>query len=371
MKLKAKGKPAGIQQPVVGKVRRQDVEHCIHILAKDSLTGVSYQVPVYENEVQNRVEIPHVHSVGDLNYLSEGDIVVINTDGVINTVYRQESNHNFFLFTERCNSNCLMCSQPPKDRDDTQYFFELYRDVIPLIPKDCIELGITGGEPTLLGEHFFELLKQLKSELPETELHCLTNGRSFAWEHMANRLGTIDHKGLMLAVPLYSDVYYEHDHIVQAKDAFDQTIKGLYNLAAYGQRIEIRIVLHKLTIPRLVRLARFIYRNLPFVEHVAFMGLEHEGYTPFNIEKLWIDPVDYQVELTEAITLLDDMGMNVSLYNIQLCTLSKPLWRFARKSISDWKNVYFDECQKCSVLEQCGGMFASATKKHSDYIIAI
>jgi hypothetical protein len=40
----------------------------------------------------------------------------------------------------------------------------------------------------------------------------------------------------------------------------------------------------------LTRLAKYIYKNLPFVEHVTFMGLEFIGYTPHNIDKLWIDP---------------------------------------------------------------------------------
>ena len=31
---------------------------------------------------------------------------------------------------------------------------------------------------------------------------------------------------VVFAVPLYSDYYQQHDHIVQAKDAFYQTIHG-------------------------------------------------------------------------------------------------------------------------------------------------
>lgn len=73
-----------------------------------------------------------------------------------------------------------MCSQPPRDRDDIPYFSSIYKQLIPLIPKDCKEIGITGGEPTLLGELFFELLELIKTQLPNTEVHCLTNGRTLA-----------------------------------------------------------------------------------------------------------------------------------------------------------------------------------------------
>lgn len=374
MILKTKGNPYDVTVPIIGRVTRipENQDYEIFITENHfSKSWFKHRAVLTTVRLVSPLEVPIIHSIKNLDHLNEGDIVILNTDGVINTIYRTDSLHNFLLFTERCNSNCLMCSQPPKDRDDTDYFFNQYTQAIPLIPKDCFEIGITGGEPTLLGQRFLKLLKQLKEELPETELHCLTNGRSFAWENAAQKVGEIDNKRLMLAIPLYADVYHIHDYIVQAKDAFNQTIQGIYNLAKYGQRIEIRIVLHKQTIPRLAKLAKFIYKNMPFVEHVAFMALEHEGYTSFNIDKLWIDPFHYQEELNEAVTYLSDLGMNVSIYNAQLCTLPENLWRYSRKSISDWKNIYFDECTKCALLDYCGGMFASGTKKHSEFIKAI
>jgi len=70
-------------------------------------------------------------------------------------------------------------------------------------------------------------------------------------------------------------------------------------------------------------------------------------------------------------TFLSDFGMNVSIYNAQLCTLPRSLWKHARKSISDWKNIYFEACEGCSVFEACGGMFASIVKKHSSHIKSV
>jgi len=37
---------------------------------------------------------------------------------------RPDSRHNVLVATERCNSNCLMCSQPPQDRDDADAMTE-------------------------------------------------------------------------------------------------------------------------------------------------------------------------------------------------------------------------------------------------------
>ena len=374
MILRTKGKPLNIETHLVGKVTRNSSN-----LNQDTFLiddGDNFDLPQrnfigilsiqQEFEIQNGEKV--VFKIPTLDHLNEGDIVSVGNDGNINTLYRINSFQNTLLATERCNSNCLMCSQPPRDRDDIPMLYDIHKKLIPLIPKDCIELGISGGEPTLMGEQFFDLLSQIKSELPDTEIHVLTNGRSFAWNTMAERLGELEYSRLMLGIPLYADYYQVHDYIVQAENAFNQTILGLHNLARYNQRLEIRIVLHKQSIPRLTRLAKYIYKNLPFVEHVTFMGLEFIGYTPHNIEKLWIDPFDYQEELVEAVEFLAGQGMHVSIYNTPLCLLPQHTWEYARKSISDWKNDYLPQCSSCTKLNDCGGLFTWNLKKHSDHI---
>jgi len=69
-----------------------------------------------------------------------------------------------------------------------------------------------------------------------------------------------------------------------------------------------------------------------------------------------------------AVEYIAVRGMNVSLYNHPLCLLPRSLWKFARKSISDYKNIYLDACEHCAVLEQCGGLFKSAEQQHSAHI---
>ena len=59
-----------------------------------------------------------------LRYLNEHDVVKYYPEySAINVLYRKEAYVNSLLLTERCNSFCIMCSQPPKDIDD-QYLVE-------------------------------------------------------------------------------------------------------------------------------------------------------------------------------------------------------------------------------------------------------
>jgi His-Xaa-Ser system radical SAM maturase HxsC len=376
MQLRTSGTAHNIHEKhIVGRITRDPsnnnadtvfiAENGTKQIAENNFSAILTNEAQYDFSSNERV----VYNIPSLGHLTEGDIVAVGADGIINTLYRVNSNQNTLLATERCNSNCLMCSQPPRDKNDIPYLYSIHQRLIPLIPKNCPEIGISGGEPTLMGDLFFDLLSQIKTELPNTEIHVLTNGRSFAWNHMAERLGQMDLKRLMLGIPVYADYYQVHDYIVQAENAFYQTILGLHNLARYNQRIEIRIVLHKQSIPRLTKLSKYIYKNLPFVEHVAFMGLEYIGYAPHNIQKLWIDPYDYQNELKESIEFLSSKGLNVSIYNTPLCVLPEELWQYSRKSISDWKNDYLPECSNCKKLNDCGGFFTWNLKKHSEHIV--
>ena len=55
------------------------------------------------------------------------------------------------------------------------------------------------------------------------------------------------------------------------------------------------------------------------------------------------------------MSLLAAVGMNVSIYNHQLCTVPPDLWDYCRPAISDWKNEYSPDCQGCAVKARCGG----------------
>ena len=325
----------------------------------------------FDDDIANDLSVNNIFCLPqDMSHLSDGDILKLNpTTGDARVIYRKNAQHNYLLVTERCNSYCLMCSQPPRDIDDA-YLAEELLEAIPLMDRDSKEIGITGGEPTLLGKMFFKLINTIKIYLPETPLHILSNGRTFSDPRMAEELASIQHPDLMIGIPLYSDDSSTHDFVVQAQGAFDETIKGIVNLKSCGVRIEIRVVVHKQTYKRLPQLAEFICRNLTFVDQVVFMGLEMTGFTKSNIEALWIDPLEYQEELSQAVLQLDRFRIGTLIYNHQLCLLNPDIHKFSVKSISDWKNEYMSECNDCNRLHECGGFFSSAKLRYSDNIKA-
>jgi His-Xaa-Ser system radical SAM maturase HxsC len=304
-----------------------------------------------------------------LDYLSAGDVIAVSPAGTqVEVLWRCQSPHNSVLLTERCDNYCLMCSQPPKERDDSRLLHRA-ASLVRMLPPTASELGFTGGEPTLYGSGLVELLRTTARCLPATEIHLLSNGRRFADLDFAAEYATVGNPRLMVGIPIFGAETSLHDYVVQARGAFNETIAGILALGRLRQRVEIRVVLQKHTAPAIVEIAEFIARNLPFVEKVALMGLEMTGLARANLAEVWVDPFDYRADLAEAALVLKHAGVRTNIYNHQLCVLERRVWPLAVRSISDWKNEYLPACLPCSVRARCGGLFASSAKhRHSDHI---
>lgn len=367
--------PTESVSPIIGRVTRNPNlptsvrDNYIFLSSDDGDLPTGFSSYLINQNHESHVNLKNIIPISkEYSYIDEGDIIKINThDHSIRVIYRASSPHNFFLVTEQCNSYCLMCSQPPRAVDDS-FLIEEIISAIPLIDRGANEIGITGGEPTLLKDRFLQLLRQLNNHLPDTSIHVLTNGRNFENELLAQDLYHICHKDLMLGIPLYSDLPNIHNYIVQAQNAYDQTIRGILNLKKYFQKVEIRIVVLKQNHDRLPDLARFITRNLTFVDQVVIMGLESTGFAKSNHNAVWIDPIEYQNQLLSAVKILTQSNIITKIYNHQLCVLPREIHQFSTKSISDWKNYYLDICDKCDAKQACGGFFETSKYISSHHI---
>lgn len=303
---------------------------------------------------------PLIAFPASLDHLAAGDMIAVSRkNGRVRVLFRRASPNNSLLVTERCDNFCVMCSQPPRNVRDDALVNEILA-LIPRLPRDLHELGFTGGEPTLVGERFLTVLQACREYLPTTAIHVLSNGRRFSDSAFAESWAKIEHPDLMAGIPVYSDQSHIHDFVVQADGAFDQTIRGILNLKALRQKVEIRIVLHRHTIGRLDRFAEFVVRNLGFVDHVALMGLELMGFAIANQNDLWIKVRDHASVIADAAETLGAAGLHTSIYNIPLCLLEPRARRFAIRSISDWKREYWLICDGCALQHQCGGAFFSS-----------
>lgn len=358
-----------ISEPVVGVISTTGVNVLkrkntilVNPTAKDNGFGYLATITALHNIAPKGRVISKVQNCSEFN---DGDVVLINEKGTIIFQYERNSIHNAIFATGKCNHRCIMCPQPPVTEEPDYFDFNL--KVISLCSKDTKEFGITGGEPTLVGDKLFKYIKAIQKQMPDAALNLLSNGVKFAERSYAAKLAACKCKDLQIDIPLFSDIPSIHNHIVGA-NTFYKTVEGLYNLATYRQRIGIRIVIHKLTYKRLPQLAEYIYRNFPFVSQVAFLQMETIGLAEENMKDLWIDPYEYNHQLEDAIQILENRGIKALIYNAQLCVLPENLRNYAANAISDWKDTYLPECTACRLKDCCGGLFASNQKYHSVHI---
>jgi His-Xaa-Ser system radical SAM maturase HxsC len=226
----------------------------------------------------------------------------------------------------------------------------------------------TGGEPALFPDRLVELMGLFKKKVDDAFCYVLTNGILFSDFDIAKKISLAAPLKTTFCVSLHADVAQVHETMTGAKGSFGKVVKGIHNLAKLRQAVEIRPVITRLNYTRLDSMAEYIYRNFPFAAHVAFMGMEIKGEAETHYDEIWIDPFDYSQALSEAVWDLHRRGMNVSIYNIPLCLLPKESWRFARKSISDWKNDYLGVCNDCTVRDRCCGVFTTSGGNQSPHI---
>lgn len=366
------GVALNISQAIVGRVTKSTHAHFRLpgriLVAEAAPNNVAQYAAVITSVDELNEKLKHfaVAAIGlDTSALSnfeEGDVLLLTPEGRASVVWKTNSPHNQLFVTDRCNALCIMC--PQVSEGAKRDYGELNEKILSLAEPGAVErIGITGGEPTLALDDLVRVLDHCKKKFPQAWVSLLTNGKRCSNFEVVKRLVEVGYPRLTFCVPIYADNDLEHDKIVGSAGSFSQTVLGLHNLARFRQFVEIRVVVLRQNAARLQDLAEFIYRNLTFSVHVAFMGMECTGLADENHDLVWIDPVDYMPELERAVYHLHQRAMNVSIYNLPLCLLPRRIWPFSRDSISQWKKAYLPQCKECEVQERCGGVFSTSTRQ--------
>lgn len=313
--------------------------------------------------VKGHESTPHLNDIDfiqiatDIN-ISNGDIIRYDSDEQkIYIEYSAASSSNVLFLTTHCNNKCIMC--PQSQCNDNGSFYKAAKNIIDLVDTPPEIINLTGGEPTFFKEKFIDTLSYIRKKWANTEPLILTNARTFNDITFAENVIAASEGKISFGIPLYSDSARIHDEIVGTNKAWAQTVNGIYNLAFLKAKIEIRTVIMRQNLYRLAKLINFIAANLPFVQQVSIMGMEPMGKARTHWHDLWIDPIDTINPLFEAIMAANNHNLRIYIYNYQLCYLPTSLHKYAANTISDWKQVYFECCGKCSLKPNCGGFFES------------
>jgi sulfatase maturation enzyme AslB (radical SAM superfamily) len=168
MRLTTSGSARNIDDAIVGRITTQGLpqrdrhEH-IRFLREGESSAVDlsgYRAVLSHDEVST--VLPVVDRLRESDHFRDGDVIVMEGgNGFVRSLYRPHERHHSLFVTERCSSNCLMCSQPPKDKDDVPSLTKRNQQLIDLMRPAPEYLTITGGEPTLLGDNLFLLITRI------------------------------------------------------------------------------------------------------------------------------------------------------------------------------------------------------------------
>ena len=298
----------------------------------------------------------------DFRRIKENDLIYIDfKHGFFEVCWRSGSNNNALLITERCNHRCVMCSQPPQDKDDLDWR-DKFEFIADKIPESEESFCITGGEPSIYLDELASPIRKLISRGVKS-ISILSNGALIKRKNIEKFAELIDPEKILWCIPLYSHKPEIHDFIVGSKGAWFKTIEGMINLHEEGFPIQIRFIPLSQNQRDISEFISFAASSLTFAQQLVFMGLEVTGYAIDNLSS--IKP-DYKLVFDELQNIEDTllgMQMKFNIFNMPLCNLPEKLWDYSVKSISDWKNSYEIECQSCDLKDSCGGFFTTSKVK--------
>lgn len=314
-----------------------------------------------DNLIKNNIKFITGISCENVN---TGDVIEINSKrNSFKTLYKINSLDNIILTTNQCNNNCIMCPDSNGIRESRKNAdINKLKLLVNLMDSKTKFVCITGGEPTLLKQDLFDLLEVCRKKLNNAEFIMLTNGRTFYYENYTRQFIKHSPTNIILGIPIHSYKEEIHDKITRAKGSYVQTFTGIKNLLKYDQLVEIRVVINKLNYLDLNNIAEMIAKEFPNCYRVNFMAMEILGNAYFNVDDVWVDFKEFNKILENACMTLLSKGIRTYIYNIPLCHINKKFWSITKKSITQYKIRYGEECDGCKVRDKCGGFFSSTKK---------
>ena len=262
--------------------------------------------------------------------------------------------------TEACNSNCIMCPMSDAARKRGSSIEEKkWTALAEQIPADAEHLTITGGEPFLTHQHLLPVIARIHDTHPFLPVLILSNGRALSLSSIQERLRPLISPMDHYAIPIHAEEAGLHDSITQSPGSFAQTWKGIQFLSSTDAQVEIRIVAHRHNLAHLSDIFASIVKSKCRISEINLIAMEMTGSAAKNRNDLWVDYTSVYQHASAGIRYAVEHEIDVGLYNFPLCTLPREAWPLSKNSISSWKVRYNPDCENCSVLHACGGLFYS------------
>jgi len=276
----------------------------------------------------------------------------------------------------KCNSNCIMCTNPSQFKDDDiDFSYKNIKDRLTRHRKTKNEFieddahdkfYLTGGEPTM-NPDLIKIIKEIYKQFPGKSVSLLTNGRSFIYEEYVKKIGKLSNLDEII-IPLHGHNRQSHDAITRSPGSFDQTFRGLSNIFKYKrkeQKIEIRIVISKFNYESIDKILMLIKKYFYMADSVPVIFMEFEGQAEENYSIIGLRYSEFRSQFVKLEKFLGEVS-GLRFYHFPLCVVPEKFWPYLWRTLPEYE-VFFDEkCNKCKYKDYCLGIH-----KHYDEIYGV
>lgn len=271
-----------------------------------------------------------------------------------------------------CNLNCVFCSNPVEGFRNTREKYsyrefakkwDLYlRGKETFLKFNSVDdfAGMTGGEPTIHPD-FLKILAHVRKTWPGRGIKLLTNARMFGYESFAQNCFKIAKTPFEIGVPFFGYDAKSYESISRTPGSFSDAAAGLdamFRFRKPGQRIGVRIVLHKLQTRHLPRMLDFLQVRYPALDLLELLFIEYEGFALENFANLKMSMRECGITLAKLSPELAKLR-EFRLLHFPLCVLPKQLWPNTWRTLDPIKIVFSLKCRKCKAQEICLGIHKS------------
>jgi molybdenum cofactor biosynthesis enzyme MoaA len=275
----------------------------------------------------------------------------------------------------QCNIRCVFCSNPVEGYRDTErkYFYPEFKkhwEEYKAGQKTYLKFdgvrdffSLTGGEPTIHPE-FLRILATLRKDQPSKRIKLLTNGRMLFYPDFARRCLEIAGVPFEVAVPMFGYDARTHESISRTAGSFEQTVTGIENLFRYrrpGQKVEVRIIVHRIQVRWLDGLLRFLGERFPMLDSLDFLFVELEGFAERYAAVLKMPMREAALRIAENLPILRRFRQ-FRLLHFPLCAVSRELWPYVWNTLDPLKVEFPPACGSCRCRKDCVGIHKSYLK---------
>lgn len=283
----------------------------------------------------------------------------------------------------RCNEHCQFCPCSLSEKKESKEIKidELMNIVDGLSRKGCLNITLSGGEPTLHSD-FIQLIAYIQNK--GMSITVLTNGERLSDKKFIENLNeNIDLKKIRFITTFHSHNENEHEKANGTPGSFKRSLEGLKQVYKLGAKVEIK---HCITIHNLNELSDFyIFFDNKFDDAVNIQ-LCSVDYCGISREKLDQELLSFN-EMKKPLEKMFDIylqrrkeGSKRKLYaiNMPLCACDVYYWSlltqkksklydgyvdpYTKDIVEAKENVQIDSecCKECQVADICVGTYKTA-----------